>query len=124
MNELHTHIQRLWKFTCLFLFLCFICWVFLTSYRPTIAGLMLGTTVSVVNVWYTALKVRQFTEAVAGQQKRVSLGFLTRIAISLLAVMLAIKSAHFQVITTVIGLIVAPMATVLLGLRYAKKVRK
>ncbi|TCZ69365.1 ATP synthase subunit I [Paenibacillus albiflavus] len=120
MNELNLHIQRLWKFTYLFLLLCFIGWVFLTSYRSIIAGLMLGTAVSTINVWYTAFKVRQFTDAVVERKKRIGLGFFTRLAISLLAVMLAIKSAHFEVVTTIIGFLIGPLAAILLGLKHSK----
>lgn len=80
-------------------------WGALPSYRPTVAGLLLGMAASYVNVLYLGMKTRQLSDLVVqGERKRFNLGFLTRASIAVLAVMFAFKSEHVELVTTIIGL--------------------
>ncbi|WP_369819850.1 ATP synthase subunit I [Terribacillus sp. 7520-G] len=76
-----------------------------TPYQRIFLGLFLGTSVSFFSMWLLQRKVRQFTEAAATHGRIPTLGTLSRMAASVLAVMLALRfDAYFHLTAVVIGL--------------------
>lgn len=115
--ELSTYLKMFTKVTLVFLTLCLLGWMFIPDYRPYVAGWMLGSFVSALNVRYLGLKIQRLSEMIAQSTgKRYSLGFVSRISMVLIAVMLAIRFDLFHLPATVAGLFYGPVAVYILGL--------
>ncbi len=71
-----------------------------------------------MNAQYLALKLRQVTKAVVEKTNRkVNLGFITRASTSLLAIVVAAKNPEqIALSTTLAGLFIVQLATLLLGI--------
>ncbi|KAA8998025.1 hypothetical protein F4V43_17385 [Paenibacillus spiritus] len=63
--------------------------------RTVFHGVVLGATVSCLNVLYMGFKIKQIANAAAGGGKRASLGFGVRIATSILAILLPLEYPHY-----------------------------
>ncbi|NCU16294.1 ATP synthase subunit I [Pallidibacillus pasinlerensis] len=88
-----------------FLALLVLGWGF-TPYKTIFLGLILGTTVSFINLWLLYKKTIKFSEAILNGKKAYSLGMLSRFAYAGLAILIAIKFPnYFNIIATVIGLL-------------------
>lgn len=107
MDDYGLAVRRVIKFTLYFLSLSLLGYTF-TQYKLQFAGLALGALVSLINTIYTARKIIRLGDvAVSGENRKVSTGFATRLAMSLLAVMIAIRfPTIFDYIFTIIGLFV------------------
>ena len=83
----------------------------LPEYRPVAIGLTLGMAAGLINVRYLATKVQQIAQMALAQteKKRFSFGFITRICIALLTVMVAIKFEEVSLVSTIIGLFTAQL---------------
>lgn len=105
MDDYGYAVRRVLKFTFYFLSLSVLAYAF-TQFKLQFAGLTLGALISLINTIYTARKVIRLGDvAVSGENRKVSLGFATRLAMSLLAVMIAIRFPDiFDTTFTVIGL--------------------
>lgn len=76
-----------------------------TSYQSIFLGLILGTVMSLYNLWLMQRKIGQFGEAVSKGSKVRSLGTASRMATAILAIIIAMKfPEHFHLISVVIGL--------------------
>lgn len=76
-----------------------------TPYPRIFLGLILGTAVSFYNLWLLQRKVKYLGKAVLNQTKMGGLGTLSRIASSVLAVIIALQfEEHFHLYSVVIGL--------------------
>lgn len=118
MNELARYLNVVTRFSLLTLSACMFIWIFAITYRTYIAGLMLGICVSIINAHYLSLKIRQMTEMVmhGTSGKRINIGFFTRAAIAVLAVMAAHRFEPFDPMTTAIGIFFVPATTLAFGL--------
>lgn len=107
MDDYGLAVRRVIKFTLYFLSLSLLGYAF-TQYKLEFAGLALGALVSLINTIYTARKVLRLGDVVvSGEKRRVSLGSATRLATSLLAVLIAMRYPElFNTIFTIIGLFV------------------
>lgn len=77
-----------------------------TPYQSFFLGLILGTTVSFINLWLLYKKTIQMTEAIKYGKKFFSLGSISRFAYAALAILIALKFPnYFNIIATVIGLL-------------------
>lgn len=75
---------------------CFIIAELMPHRRTVFHGIVLGASVSCINVIYMAYKVRNIAKAAAGEiKKRASLGFGVRIATSILAIVLALEYPQY-----------------------------
>src|SRR6185312_1821925 len=103
MDDYGLAVRRVIKFTLYFLSLSLLGYAF-TQFKLQSAGLALGALVSLTNTIYTARKVIRLGDVVvSGEKRRVSLGFATRLATSLLAVMIAMRFPQiFDYVFTVI----------------------
>lgn len=94
--------QRRWMFSLLSIYV--LGWGF-TSYQSIFLGLVLGTSLSLFNLWLMVRKMDKFGDAVSQGKKVRSLGSFSRFATAALAVMIAMRyPEHFSLITMVIGL--------------------
>lgn len=107
MDDYGFVVRRVLKFTFYFLSLSLLGYAF-TEYQLQFAGLTLGASISLVNTIYTARKIARLGDiAVSGEQQKFNLGTVTRIATSVLAVVIAQRfPTTFDLIFTVIGLFV------------------
>ena len=103
MNDLAGFLKMISRSSMVLFAVGVVLWGALPSYRPYMSGLLLGMIVSYVNVLYLGMKTRQLGDLITqGERKRFNLGFLTRAALAVLAVMFAYKSEHVELVTTII----------------------
>ncbi|WP_159885339.1 ATP synthase subunit I [Paenibacillus puerhi] len=95
---------------------------FAPAYRTYFNGLMLGTLVSVVNGWMLMVKIEALTARILNEglaakpNKRVNMGFISRISMAILGVMVAVKMPHFfHAASTIAGISFVPAALFLTG---------
>jgi ATP synthase protein I len=80
----------------------------LTSYQSIFLGLILGTSLSLFNLWILDRKMKRFGEVMVNGGKIHSLGLLTRMATAVFAVLVAMEySSYIHLISVVIGLMTA-----------------
>ncbi|MBU8881055.1 ATP synthase subunit I [Bacillus sp. FJAT-29790] len=104
MQELQTIFIRQRKYIFLLLSIYVLGWGF-TSYQSIFLGLILGTALSLFNLWLMVRRTEKFGEAVAKGEKVRSLGMISRMASAVLAVMIAMKYPEdFHLISVVFGL--------------------
>jgi ATP synthase protein I len=117
MNDLSAHLKTVTRVTIFFLSLCLLVWALYPSYRPYASGVMIGIIASLINGNYLAVKIRQLSRmASTGQQRRINLGFLTRAAIAVLAVMLSMRINDVNLFAVVTGLFAWQVAAFLTGI--------
>ena len=92
MDDLNSIVSAVTRTTFFILSALFFGWAFFSDYRPILSGLILGLAVGLVYTRFLSMKVRGLVEHVVSQQKkRFSFGFLTRICLVLLVIMVAVK---------------------------------
>ncbi|TBL72947.1 ATP synthase subunit I [Paenibacillus thalictri] len=118
MDDFSAHLKTVQRVTLFFLSICFMGWALAPSYKLYFAGLILGTIASFVNARFLAWKIEQLTKAVIEKTNRkINMGFATRVSIALLAVLVAYKfKDHIAISTTLAGLFFVQLATLLLGI--------
>lgn len=76
-----------------------------TSYKTIFLGLILGTSLSLFNIWLLARRMDKFADAVVKGEKVRSLGMISRMATAVFAVMLAVEYPDkFHLYSVVLGL--------------------
>lgn len=105
MNDMTSIVRIVTKITFLLLAGYVLSGVLLFDYRSYMAGFILGTIAGLIHTYSLSYKVKCITEQVARQEiKRYHFGFVTRICIALLTVMVALKyKQHISVSTTIIS---------------------
>lgn len=105
MTELSEVYARQRKYVYFLLAILVLGWGF-TDYQTIFLGLILGTAISLFNLWHLARRTEKFGEAVSkGGKKKRSLGMFTRMAAAILAVIIAMEfPEYFHVLSVVIGL--------------------
>lgn len=107
MSELKSMYIRERKYIFFLLSFYVLGWGF-TSYQSIFLGLILGTVMSLFNLWLMARKTEQFGEAIAKGEKVRSLGTASRLAAALLAVIIATQYPEwFHFFSVIIGLMTA-----------------
>ncbi|MCM3040985.1 ATP synthase subunit I [Paenibacillus motobuensis] len=113
MDDLNSIVSAVTRTTLLILSALFFGWAFFPDYRPMISGVILGLAVGLVYTRFLSMKVRGLAEYVISQQEgRFSFGFLTRICLVLLVIMVAVKVEQVSVLGVVIGLFVPQLLTI------------
>lgn len=90
MPEIKAIYDRQRKYIFLLLSIYVLGWGF-TSYKTIFLGLILGTSLSLFNLWLLARRTDKFGEAVVKGEKVRSLGMMSRMATAVLAVMIALE---------------------------------
>jgi len=117
MDDLNSIVSAVTRTTLLILSALFFGWAFFPDYRPMISGVILGLAVGLVYTRFLSMKVRGLAEYVISQQEgRFSFGFLTRICLVLLVIMVAVKVEQVSVLGVVIGLFVPQLLTIPIGI--------
>jgi ATP synthase protein I len=94
--------QRKWMFFLLSFYV--LGWGF-TSQQSIFLGLILGTSLSLFNLWLMARKIDKFGQAAAEGRTIRSLGSFSRMATGALAIVITMRyPEHFHLISVVIGL--------------------
>src|SRR3954447_26582025 len=96
--------KRVRKYIFYLLALYVLGWGF-TSHQSIFLGLILGTSLSLFNLWLLVRKTKQFGEVMVKGGKIRSLGLLTRIATAVFAVIVAMEYPNYiHLVSVVIGL--------------------
>jgi ATP synthase protein I len=105
MTELSEMHARQRKYIFFLLAMLVLGWGF-TDYQTIFLGLILGTAISLFNLWHLARKTEKFGDAVIkGGKKKRSLGMFTRMAASIAGVIIAMEfPEYFHALSVVIGL--------------------
>lgn len=104
MDDLQQLFNRHRKYILYLLAIFVLGWGF-TERQSIFMGLILGTVISLFNLWTMVLRTQKFGEAVLEGKKVRSLGTLSRMAAAVLAVLIAVKYPKtFHLISVVIGL--------------------
>jgi ATP synthase protein I len=110
------------KVAMLFLVVSLLVWMVFPAYRMHATGFILGMMISLINAWILMIKIDAFSRNIVEKtQKRVNLGFVSRLCMALIAVMVAVKLPQVDLVFTLIGLFFVQMATLLMGLLFSKK---
>jgi ATP synthase protein I len=104
MSEYTVLTKRLLKYMLYLLALFTLGWG-LTPYPTIFLSLILGTAFSLYKLWFMYRKVDRVGDAIVNQKKLRSLGSLQRIAVSGLAVLIALRFPEtFHLISVIVGL--------------------
>lgn len=107
MSELKPMFIRQRKYILFLLAAYVLGWGF-TLQQPVFLGLILGTSLSLFNLWNLVRKTNQFGEVMSNGGKIRSLGLLTRMATAVLAVIIAMEYPEYiHLISVIIGLMTA-----------------
>ncbi|GAA0137629.1 hypothetical protein YSY43_44700 [Paenibacillus sp. YSY-4.3] len=122
MDDLGSIVTAVSRLTFLLLSAVLFGWAFAPEYRPLLAGLFLGLVVGLLYVRYLSIKVRQLVElAVSQEQRKFNFGFITRICLVFITVMVAAKFEQVSLVSAIIGLFVPQLltipASIVIGLR-------
>lgn len=116
--DISTIVNVVTKVTLLLMSLFLFGYVFLPEYRPEAVGLTLGTAAGMLIVRNMSMKVQQVAQMAvqATEKKRFNFGFITRICIALLVIMVAVKFEEVSLGSTIIGLFVAQLLILVVAL--------
>ncbi|AZK45865.1 ATP synthase subunit I [Paenibacillus lentus] len=113
MDDLGSIVKAVFRITFLLLFALLFGWAVLPEYRPILAGFVLGLAIGLIYVRFLSFKVRQFIQLVVSEeQRKFSFGFITRICLVFIAVMVAVKFEQVSLITVIIGIFVPQLLTI------------
>lgn len=114
MDEMNSIVLGVTRVTFILLAVLFLGWALYPDYRSIMTGLIMGTSAGLINVRYLSTKIRQITQLAAADsgKKRVSFGFVTRICISFLAVMVAVRFEQVSLGATLLGLFLPQILTI------------
>lgn len=107
MQDMQQMFQRHLKYILFLLAIYVLGWGF-TDFQSVFGGLILGTALSLYNLWVMARKSKRFGEAIAEGKRVTSLGTFSRMASAGLAVLISMRyPEHFHLISVVLGLMTA-----------------
>ncbi len=107
MFEIRQMLRKQIKYISILLSLYLIGWV-ATPYKPVFMGLLIGTALSLYNIWLLVRRMARFSRNIDEGKKAQSLGMLQRMAAAVLGVALAMEfPEQIHLISVVIGLMTA-----------------
>jgi len=126
MVEFPLFYKKMLKLLVSALSVSFILWAVLPHFRPILSGLILGEAGGLFNTSFLARKVKKVTEHSVDHNKgRTQTGFITRVSVSFLVVLISVHySQYFNLISTLIGLLLFHFAALSKGFLYILKARK
>lgn len=117
MDDLNSIVTAVSRITLLMLSALFLGWALLPEHRPLCNGLILGLAAGLVYVRFLSSKVRGLTSLVVGQEKkRYSFGFVTRICLVLITIMIAAKFEQVSITGAIISLFVPQILAIPAGI--------
>lgn len=126
MDEFPLYYKKVLKLLVYALSASVILWALLPRYRPILSGLILGEAGGLFNTAFLARKVQNVVkQAVDQNQGRSQTGFITRLSVSLLVVLISVHyNQYFNLISTLIGLFLFHFVALSKGFLYLFKKRK
>ncbi|GIP42196.1 hypothetical protein J45TS6_06550 [Paenibacillus sp. J45TS6] len=125
MNDLSSIVNAVTRATFLLLSGSLLVWVIFPEQRPLFLGLIIGLAAGLFNFRYLYIKIHQVSESVVTPgSKYVSFGFLSRMCISLLAIMLAVRFDQISVGFTVMGLFTVQILAIPISIMVNARSRK
>jgi hypothetical protein len=127
MDDFAAHLRTVTKWTLYILAVTLFVWAVSPDWRGFAAGFLLGGLTSLLNARYTAWKMDQLAEFAAKQgndpnsSKRFNLGFVTRASTSLLAVLIAVRVENVEFATTIAGLFITQVLSLIVGILTHRK---
>ncbi|MEX2459748.1 MAG: ATP synthase subunit I [Paenibacillaceae bacterium] len=122
MNDLTALQKTVTRITFFFLSICFLGWAFLPQFAGYFSGFVIGSSASLISFNFLAWKIRRITNNVLLQNKRrVNIGFFTRAAVALLAVVISFRYEQVELVATVGGLFFAQVAAFVVGILSSRK---
>jgi len=104
MTEIQVIFERQRKYIFFLLSIYVLGWGF-TDFQPVFAGLFIGTSISLFNLWLLASRTKNFGDAVLHGKRVRSFGFISRLAASVLVVIIAREYPdHIHLISVILGL--------------------
>ncbi|RHW37188.1 ATP synthase subunit I [Neobacillus notoginsengisoli] len=104
MSDLRAIYNYIRRYLFFLLALYVLAWGF-TDHRQIFGGLILGTALSMFNLWLMVRKTYQLGDAAVKGRKVYSLGTFSRMAAAVLAVIIAMEYPnHFHFISVILGL--------------------
>ena len=116
MDDISVVMRKISRVTFFFLFLGCLGWAIKPEWEIYFGGFLIGAVGSILFTWQLAWKVIRIADLVVGGRRGRGFGFLSRAAIALLAAVISVRTLGYDPAATVAGLIVTPMATLVLGL--------
>jgi len=105
-------VKRVVQWTFFILSFAVLGWA-ITPYPVWFAGLILGTSASLINTVYSAWKIHRVGSIAIqyqGKKKMASLGTMTRYSVAILATVVALQFPHlFSMVGMVVGLLIPPI---------------
>lgn len=121
MDDINGLLRSVVRITSFFLSFCLLLWAFVPEARAISAGLALGAAASLANAMFLSSKVKRIAEQALGGGRRTGIGFWTRAAIAILAVLAAIKAPGINLYAVIAGLFFAQLAILVLGFVSSRK---
>lgn len=114
MNDLTTSIVNAVTRTVLLCLSAFLLgWALYPNLQSVFAGLTLGVVGGLFNVRYLSIKIRQIADMAVNQDhRRLGFGFVTRLCIAFLVVMLAARLDQVSLGATIAGLFIPQLLTI------------
>ena len=104
MPEYRSMFTRVRKYILYLLAIFVLGWGF-TSYQEVFLGLILGTSLSLFNLWLLVKRMDRFSKQFDKGKIVKSLGFFSRVAMAILGIFIALEyPEYFHLISVVIGL--------------------
>ncbi|MFC0216403.1 ATP synthase subunit I [Paenibacillus chartarius] len=114
---MNVHMKPIVRAVLLAMSVSLVIWAVFPAYRSYATGFILGMMVSLINAWLLMIKIEAISKMVAeGTKKRVNLGFVSRVCMAILAVMVAVKLPQVDLVFTIIGLFSVQLGTLVMGL--------
>lgn len=124
MNDLSTLIRHVFRVSMFFMSICLMTWALVPFLKPYAAGLVLGTTISLVNGLLLQAQVNKVTRiALENTGKRAGSGFLGRACMVLIGTMLAVRFPAFHLISTISGFFFVQLVTLIIGIISSRRLR-
>jgi len=104
MSEYQKRIarQRKWMF---YLLAVWVLGAGFTPYSRIFLGLLLGSSVSLYNLWMLQIKINDIAESIEKKRKAKGIGSISRFAAALFAVIIAIRfDMYFHMVAVLIGI--------------------
>jgi len=90
MDDLDAQLRAVTRFLLFGMSACLFAWALFPGIRPYAAGMALGLAVSLINMRFLGMKIKQMTNIIVNnERKRFSLGYFTRVATAVLSVLIA-----------------------------------
>ncbi len=122
MDDINGFLRKIVRATSFFLSFCLLAWAIVPEWRDVCAGLALGATASLANALFLSAKVKRITNLPPdGGRRRMGIGFWTRVAVALLAILAATRAPGINLYAVIAGLFFSQLATLLLGIFSSRK---